>query len=288
MIKRLSILSLLAIIASSCVNLPHSAHPLGVKTMQKPIAPAEKTKFMVPVEGGLAFYNVNETNFIDDPDMLDQINLRSYFGEAGLSFSHHLGSGNSPAALSGGLSAFTYAGRSVGPAIAETYGVSPRQNYQGTGGRFNLSFDLNYRYSDFDFCWRLVNVQLTYAVESGTYGNYRQVAIDSSEMGFFNEPFENESRVVSPNSDFLSGHYYTELIWDFENYGLNFGLGFINYYEQGDFGVWDNYMFSPSLHLGLNIDKFYARLNMGSLNPSAALFGGNSNTNILLGYRLEF
>ena len=49
------------------------------KTMQKPIAPKENR--YGSDEGGLSFYVVKPILLM--VDMLDQINLRSYFGEAG-------------------------------------------------------------------------------------------------------------------------------------------------------------------------------------------------------------
>ncbi len=288
MIKRIVALFALAILASSCVTLPHSAHPLGAKAMTKPMAPEEGIELMIPVEGGMSFYNLNSNDFFDEPTMLDEISLRSYYGEAGLSFSKKIGDRKSHAAFSGGLSLFTYSGRSVGSREAEDFGLSPRQNYQGNGGRLNFSFDMNYDLEkDSKICWRILNVQLSYAMENGSYSNYRQVAIDSSAGRYSFDPYDNEYRVVAANSNFLSTHYYTEVLWDYDNYGFGIGLGGINFYSQNDLGVWGAYLFSPTMHIGFNVYDFYARLNFGTLNPSSSIFGGTSNTNVLIGYRFQ-
>lgn len=288
MTRKILALLAIAIGASSCVTLPHSAHPLGPKPMEKPTAPKEKVEIMIPVEGGIGFYNLSSSELFDEPTMLDEISLRNYFGEAGISFSKKVGTDkDAKGALSGGASFFTYSGRSIGAPEAEDLGLSARQNFQGNGGRANLSFDLNYDFGSSSVCWRVFNAQVTYAAESGGYSNYRQVAIDSSAGRYGFSSSDNEYRVVSANSDFLSSHYYTEVILNYENYGFSFALGGINYYAQTDLGVWNSYRFSPTFHLGFNLQDFYIRLNLGNFNPSTAVFGGSSNRNLLIGYRIR-
>lgn len=288
MTRKIVALLAIAIGASSCVTLPHSAHPIGPKPMEKPTAPKEKIEIMIPVEGGIGFYNLSSSDFFDEPTMLDEISLRNYFGEAGVSFSKKIGAAaDAKGAFSGGASFFTYSGRSIGSEEAEEFGIDVRQDLQGNGGRLNLSFDLNYDLGSSAVCWRVFNAQLSYAAESGGYSNYRQVAIDSSagRRGFSSS--DNEYRVVQANSDFLSSHFYTEVILNYEDFGFSFALGGINYYSQTELDVWESYMFSPTFHLGFNFQDFYIRFNLGNFNPSSSIFGGTSNRNLLLGYRVR-
>lgn len=255
--------------------------------MEKPIAPDEGLSFMIPLEGGLASYTLDLPNPFEDPDMLEKVDLQSYFGEIGFSLSSRLDSGTNYFAISGGLSAFSYSGRAIGVKAAEQYGLNPRQDYQGLGGRFNFSLDRNYHYSDWQFCWRTLNIQISYAEESGSYSNYRNVAEDSRQQASYLDPLEHEREAVPGSSDFLSTHYYTELIFDYDRYGFVFGLGLINYLYQSEYGGWGTYRLSPTGHLGFNVHNFYARLNLGSLNPSAAIFSGSSSNNVMLGYRIN-
>lgn len=275
----------LAMLSTACVNLPHSAHPLAANAMEKPVAPEdEELKLMIPLSGGLAFYDIDPP-FAEDATMLNDVNLQSYFGEAGISFSKSL-SKKSGTAFSGGLSMFSYSGRSIGPEESEQFGMNRRQSYSGYGGRINLSIDLNYEMSrKSNLCWRVFNVQHTFAAESGTYGDYRQIAIDSSYT-YFLDPFDNELRATPAASNFMSTHFYSELILDYETYGFTFGLGFLNHLYQTDLGVWESYIFNGTMHVGFNIRDFYARFNFGSLT-SIYPFADPFNMNMLVGYRVQ-
>ncbi len=282
--KPILLFTFLLLLSSACVTIPHSAHSIAATSLEKPIAPEEGTKIMVPVSGGVSFYDVDPP-FAEDRDLLNDVNLRSYFGEAGVSFAKRLQAG-SPAGISGGISAFSYSGRSIGPEEALLYGQQRRNRFQGYGGRLNFGFDLNYDADRSRITWRVFNAQVCYARESGAYGEYRQVAIDSSRG--YNLFYNSEYQVTPSASDFLSAHFYTEVIFDYMDYGLVFGIGGLSHYSQDDIGSWSNYLFSGSLHAGFNIKNFYARVNFGTISLSFLPVGGPFDMNLVAGYRFKF
>lgn len=264
----------------SCTTVPHSAHSLSTNALQKPNNPEELT-VIIPVMIGVSFYDT-EPAFDESRSMVNDLNLRSYYGEGGLSFSNPL-SEDGPAALSGGLSLFSYLGRSIGPEEAEIFGLNRQQEYRGTGGRLNLSIDLNYENRSNKVCWRVFNIQGNYAVETGSYSNYRQIAIDSSNIGF--NLLENIDRVTPAGSAYLGMHYYSEVLIDYDDYYLSFGLGFINHFKQDEIGIWENYLLSGNAHFGFGVNNFYARINFGNNNSIFGNLAGTLNANMNVGYR---
>lgn len=273
-----------SILLSSCIALPHSAHSLGANAIEKPIATKDESiALLFPVTGGVSYYDVDP--FVDyDRRIFNSLSTRSYFGEAAISFSRPFNTG-SLAALSGGISGFGYSGRAIGSADAVNYNLSPRQNFTGFGGRINLGIDLNWEIEDGMIAWRILNIQHTYALESGSYTQYRDFVLDSVAN---NAVLYNDEFVVQGNTDFRSTQTYTELSVEQGDFGYSFGLGLIYYMYADEFRVWEGYQLNGTMHFGLHYKKFYGRVNLGSIIPSVGILPGPLSANMMLGYRHRF
>lgn len=283
MLRKLFSLLVFILSLSSCVTLPHSAHPLAANAIEKPIASREeKVAFLFPVTGGLALYDVDPlTGFHPSPS--NSLAMRSYFGEAAIGVSRPFRQG-SLAAIGGGLSAFGYSGQARGPEDAIMNNIDLNPSYSGFGGRLNLSLDLNYEIEKGMIAWRVLNLQYTYALESGRYPEYRQAIIDSN----LSSSIDGEFLVVPGASDFRSTQIYTELAAQEGEMGLSFGLGLIGYNYEDRQGLWGPYQINGTIHLGLSYNRFYGRLNLGSIVPAAGTLPGPLSVNMMLGYRYRF
>lgn len=274
----------LGFLMSSCVTLPHSAHSLGANAIEKPIATKEESiAVLFPVTGGVAYYDVDP--FVDfDEELYNSISMRSYFGEAAISFSRPFVPG-SLAALSGGISGFGYSGRAVGPVEALNYGWDPSQSFSGFGGRLNLGIDLNWEIPEGMIAWRVLNIQHTYAVESGSYAQYRDFVLDSAGSHYV---IANDEFVVPGNTDFRSTQTYTELSVEQGDLGYSFGLGLIYYMYLDESRFWEGYQINGTMHFGIHYREFFGRVNLGSIVPSAGTLPGPLSANLMAGYRYRF
>lgn len=283
MIKKLFLIGGLSLLFSACVTIPHSAHPLGANAIEKPIAKrTESIAWLVPIIGGVAYYDVDPLTG-DTRGLANSLAMRSYFGEAALSFSRPFNEGGL-AAIGGGISGFGYSGRALGPEETLDYGLSRTQAYSGFGGRLNLSLDLNYPIDDGMIAWRILNFQYTYALESGRYSDYRQFVIDSNNASFF----ESEYFTIPSTSDFRCTQLYSEIAVHQGDFGLTFGLGIITYSYEDEPGLWAGYHVNGAAHLSLFYRRFYGKVNLGSIVPAVGPLPGPLSANMMLGYRYQF